>query len=71
MIRSAMMCVKFWYDGEKYEDRRISSYSSEMYIGEEITLLYNPAYPNRLDVKGTKVLAVWNFMWDGELFSCL
>ena len=46
--------VKFWYDGEKYEGRRISSYSSDMYVGEEITLLYNPAYPTRLDVKGAK-----------------
>ena len=25
-----------------------------MYVGEEITLLYNPTYPTRLDVKGTK-----------------
>ena len=25
--------VKFWDDGEKYEDRRISSYSSDMYVG--------------------------------------
>ena len=46
--------VKFWYDGEEYENRRISSYSSDMYIGKEITLMYDPAYPNRLDVKGTQ-----------------
>ena len=46
--------VKFWYDGEKFEDRRISSYSSDMYVGKEITLMYNPNYPDRLEVKGTK-----------------
>lgn len=46
--------VKFWYDGEEFEDRRISSYSSDMYVGKEITLMYNPNYPDRLEVKGTK-----------------
>lgn len=62
--------VKFWYDGEKYEDRRISSYSSEMYIGEEITLLYNPAYPNRLDVKGQSTGCL-EFYVGWELFFLL
>ena len=45
--------VKFWYDGEEFEDRRISSYSSDMYVGKEITLMYNPNYPDRLEIKAS------------------
>ena len=46
--------IRYGSDGEEFEDRRISSYSSDMYVGKEITLMYNPNYPDRLEVKGTK-----------------
>ena len=39
--------VTYEYDGVTYEDQKITSYSSDMYIGEELILFYNPLRPTQ------------------------
>lgn len=43
--------VSYEYNGERYEDVRINSYSSSMYEGKEITLYCDPDKPRHIQAK--------------------
>lgn len=60
--------VSYEYDGVMYEDRKINSYSSNMYIGEELTLLYNPLHPAWLTVKGSERIGFYIMFSMGTVF---
>ena len=61
--------VKFWYDGEKYEGRRISVTALICMLVKKSHYSTTPAYPTRLDVKRSKSTGCLEFYAGWELFS--
>lgn len=60
--------VTYEYDGVTYEDQKITSYSSDMYIGEELTLYFNPLRPTLLTVKGHEYFGFRMTLFMGIVF---
>ena len=60
--------VTYEYGGVTYEDQKITSYSSDMYIGEELTLFYNPLRPTLLTVKGHEYFGFRMTLFMGIVF---
>ncbi|MDY3039783.1 MAG: DUF3592 domain-containing protein [Roseburia inulinivorans] len=60
--------VTYEYDGVTYEDQKITSYSSDMYIGEELILFYNPLRPTLLIVKGHEYFGFRMTLFMGIVF---
>lgn len=63
--------ISYEYDGEVFEDVSISSYSSSMYEGQEITLLCDPEHPGKIELSSMIYFGPVLLMGMGALFSVI
>ena len=68
--RNHRVYVSYVYNGQEYNNVRISFYSSGMYEGKDISLYCDPENPGKVVVKGADIFAVVLLLVMGIIFTC-